>query len=90
MKMFVKGLPILAMSVAGLTAQLQAQEMPAYEVDRSMLSEKYKGKSYSPYASRDFPWVDGRFMLSPVSRSLRFISVTDNNAVVPLRKSVTP
>ena len=55
MKMFVKGLPILAMSVAGLTAQLQAQEMPAYEVDRSMLSEKYKGKSYSPYASRDFP-----------------------------------
>ncbi|MEJ2533597.1 MAG: DUF3604 domain-containing protein, partial [Halioglobus sp.] len=55
MELFRKGLPVLAVSIAVSAGQLQAQEMPAYEVDRSMLSEKYKGKSYSPYASRDFP-----------------------------------
>jgi hypothetical protein len=49
------GLSILLVSIAVLTGPVQAQEMPAYEVDRNMLSEKYKGKSYSPYAKRDFP-----------------------------------
>ena len=55
MELFRKGLPVLAVSIAVSAGQLQAQEMPAYEVNREMLSEKYKGKSYSPYASRDFP-----------------------------------
>ena len=51
MKLFRKGLPVLAVPIAVLAAQIQAQEMPAYEVDRSMLSEKYKGKSgYGLYA----------------------------------------
>jgi hypothetical protein len=48
------GLPIVFMSIAALTGPVQAQEMPAYEVDSGMLSEKYRGKSYSPYAKRDF------------------------------------
>ena len=47
--------PILLVSMAVLAGPVNAQEMPAYEVDRTMLSEKYKGKSYSPYAKRDFP-----------------------------------
>ena len=47
-------LPLLLVSIAVLTGSVQAQDMPAYEVDRNMLSEKYKGKSYSPYAKRDF------------------------------------
>jgi hypothetical protein len=55
MKTLNSGLSILLVSIALLTGPVQAQEMPAYEVDRNMLSEKYKGKSYSPYAKRDFP-----------------------------------
>jgi hypothetical protein len=34
---------------------LFAQESPIPEDQEKMLSEKYKGKSYSPYAKRDFP-----------------------------------
>ena len=55
MKPVIKALPVLAVSIAGFAGQVYAQEMPAYKVDSQMLSEKYKGKSYSPYASRDFP-----------------------------------
>jgi len=55
MKTFKRALPILLVSAVVLTGPVQAQDVPAYEVDRSMLSEKYKGKSYSPYAKRDFP-----------------------------------
>ena len=55
MKTVNSGLPMLLASMAVLACSAQAQEMPAYEVDRTMLSEKYKGKSYSPYAQRDFP-----------------------------------
>jgi hypothetical protein len=32
-----------------------AQDGPMYETTENMLSDKYKGKSYSPYAGRDFP-----------------------------------
>ena len=32
-----------------------AQDSPIPENYEKMLSEKYKGKSYSPYAKRDFP-----------------------------------
>jgi hypothetical protein len=46
-------LSILFASIAVLTSPVLA-EGPAYEVNASMLSEKYKGKSYSPYAKRDF------------------------------------
>jgi hypothetical protein len=38
-----------------LAVTLYAQEGPMYETTENMLSEKYKGKSYSPYAKRDFP-----------------------------------
>jgi hypothetical protein len=31
------------------------QDGPMYETSKTMLSEKYRGKSYSPYAKRDFP-----------------------------------
>jgi len=55
MKTFKRELPILLVSAVMLAGPVQAQDVPAYEVDRSMLSEKYKGKSYSPYAKRDFP-----------------------------------
>jgi hypothetical protein len=33
---------------------LYAQDGPMYEATGKMLSDKYKGKSYSPYAGRDF------------------------------------
>jgi hypothetical protein len=46
--------PILLVFIAVFTSPVLAQEMPAYEVNREMLSEKYKGESYSPYAKRDF------------------------------------
>ncbi len=36
-------------------APSQAQETPIPENYEKMLSEKYKGKSYPPYAKRDFP-----------------------------------
>ncbi len=49
------GFAVVLASTAVLSSPVRAQEMPAYEVDRSMLSEKYKGRSYSPYAQRDFP-----------------------------------
>ena len=68
MKISNKGLSILVVAIAGLTGQLHAQEMPAYEVNREMLSEKYKGKSYSPYAKREFPnevlWGDSHLHTS--------------------------
>jgi hypothetical protein len=32
-----------------------ATDGPMWETTKKMLSEKYKGKSYSPYAKRDFP-----------------------------------
>ena len=35
-------------------APLHAQDSPIPENPENMLSEKYKGKSYSPYAARDF------------------------------------
>jgi hypothetical protein len=54
MKTINPGIPILLVSIAMLTGPVQATEMPAYEVDSKMLSDKYKGKSYSPYAKRDF------------------------------------
>jgi hypothetical protein len=47
--------PILIAVVAMLTGPVQAQEMPLDVDVNKMLSEKYKGKSYSPYAKREFP-----------------------------------
>jgi hypothetical protein len=37
------------------TVPSYAGDVPLTENPEKMLSEKYKGKSYSPYASRDFP-----------------------------------
>ncbi len=53
MKSIKTGMLVAAVTLLG--SPLQAQDGPLYEVDRDMLSEKYKGTSYSPYAKRDFP-----------------------------------
>jgi hypothetical protein len=45
----------IALGVIVLSAPAFAQEMGNTEDMGKMLSEKYKGKSYSPYAKRDFP-----------------------------------
>jgi hypothetical protein len=45
---------VLAMIFASV-ALSHAQESPVPEDQTKMLSEKYKGKSYSPYAARNFP-----------------------------------
>ncbi len=45
----------IALGVIGLSIPAFAQEMGNTEEIGKMLSEKYKGKSYSPYAKRDFP-----------------------------------
>jgi hypothetical protein len=42
-------------AVAALVVPSYAQDAPVPEDQERMLSEKYKGKSYSPYAQRDFP-----------------------------------
>ena len=47
--------PILIATVAMLSGPLQAQDVPLDVDVNKMLSEKYKGESYSPYAKRDFP-----------------------------------
>ena len=58
----------LLATIAMLMGQANAQELPAHPVDPKMLSEKYKGKSYSPYARRDFPnallWGDSHLHTS--------------------------
>ena len=46
---------MLAAMAFGFVAPSYAQETPIPENYEQMLSEKYKGKSYSPYAKRDFP-----------------------------------
>jgi hypothetical protein len=43
------------MTMVALVAPSYAQDSPMPEKYEEMLSEKYKGKSYSPYAKRDFP-----------------------------------
>ena len=60
--------PVLIVALCVLASPLHAQEMPLeVDVDK-MLSEKYKGKSYSPYAKRDFPnallWGDSHLHTS--------------------------
>ncbi|HEY5740575.1 MAG TPA: DUF3604 domain-containing protein, partial [Gammaproteobacteria bacterium] len=47
--------PILIAAVAMLSGPLQAQDVPLDVDVNKMLSEKYKGESYSPYAKREFP-----------------------------------
>jgi hypothetical protein len=42
-------------AVAALVVPSYAQDARVPEDQEGMLSEKYKGKSYSPYAQRDFP-----------------------------------
>ena len=47
---------LIAVGILGMfVAHSYAQEMGIPENYEKMLSEKYKGKSYSPYAKRDFP-----------------------------------
>ena len=55
MKKEKPGLSLLLFCITSLTGSALAQDTPVQEVDQQMLSEKYKGKSYSPYAKRDFP-----------------------------------
>ena len=51
---FLIAVGILGMFAVHSYAQY-AQDAPIPEDQEKMLSEKYKGKSYSPYAKRDFP-----------------------------------
>src|SRR5210317_415333 len=46
---------IALLAITLLWGTVLAQESPLPENLEKALSEKYKGKSYSPYAARDFP-----------------------------------
>jgi hypothetical protein len=48
-------LTIVLLAITLLWGKIFAQESPLPEDLKKALSEKYKGKSYSPYAARDFP-----------------------------------
>jgi hypothetical protein len=47
--------PILIAAVALMAGPTLAQDVPLDADVGKLLSEKYKGKSYSPYAKREFP-----------------------------------
>jgi hypothetical protein len=68
MKSIAVRFPLLAAAMAILLSPAFAQEMPLDADVKKMLSEKYKGRSYSPYATRDHPnallWGDSHLHTS--------------------------